>query len=153
MCTSRLVDQYFLLALAFGPQFGSGFSGNLASFRTFEGGNASLHILNEAISLKYMNKKHIICSNMIGYTFCNIYNIIYTLALAGGFSQLENQLVNSSQDSVLPKSNKIKTFKKTLKILNISIHGFIFSFNIYKYILTQHLIMTVSINTFLSNIS
>ncbi len=42
-----LWNTYFLLALALGPQLALGFSGNLASFSSREGGLASLRIAKE----------------------------------------------------------------------------------------------------------
>ena len=44
---------YFLLALAFGPQLGSGFSGNLASFWIRDGGLASFRTEKLASILIY----------------------------------------------------------------------------------------------------
>ncbi len=44
---------YFLLALALGPQFDSGFEGNLANFSSFDGGLASFRISNDASILTW----------------------------------------------------------------------------------------------------
>ena len=49
-----------LFALALGPQFASGFSGNRVNFSNLEGGLASLRIAKEALILKESGRKTIV---------------------------------------------------------------------------------------------
>ena len=89
-------DNYFLLALAFGPQLGSGFSGNRANFKTFESGKASLLILNDAFNLDRI----IIIITIILFVHAYASTTTLTLFLVEVFFLLVNYFLNFSQDFV-----------------------------------------------------
>lgn len=72
---------YFLLALAFGPQFASGFSGNLASLRSRDGGLASFLTVKHASNLPNTEKTHThdllnVIISQVGY-YNNTYNVCW----------------------------------------------------------------------------